>query len=54
MEETAAHIATRSASHGARKVIWRNLGAWLVIGLEFELAADIIGSVISPTWQDIG
>jgi len=26
----------------------------LVIGLEFELAADIIGSVISPTWQDIG
>jgi uncharacterized membrane protein len=27
---------------------------WLLIGLEFELAADIIGSVISPTWQDIG
>ena len=27
---------------------------WLLIGFEFELAADIIGSVISPTWQDIG
>ena len=27
---------------------------WLLLGLEFELAADIIGSVISPTWQDIG
>jgi len=47
-------VFTRSTSHGERKVIWRNLGAWLVIGLEFELAADIISSVISPTWQDIG
>ena len=27
---------------------------WLLLGLEFELAADIIRSVISPTWQDIG
>ena len=27
---------------------------WLLLGLEFELAADIIGSVISPTWQDVG
>jgi uncharacterized membrane protein len=27
---------------------------WLLLGLEFELAADIIGSVVSPTWQDIG
>ena len=24
------------------------------LGLEFELAADVIGSVISPTWMDIG
>jgi uncharacterized membrane protein len=27
---------------------------WLLLGLEFALAADIITSVISPTWQDIG
>jgi uncharacterized membrane protein len=27
---------------------------WLLLGLEFELAADIIGSVVSPTWYDIG
>ena len=27
---------------------------WLLLGLEFELAADIIRSVISPTWKDIG
>jgi uncharacterized membrane protein len=43
-----------SAGHGVRKAIWRRFGTWLLLGLEFELAADIIGSVISPTWQDIG
>ena len=42
------------ASHGMRKEIWRRFGVWLLLGLEFELAADIIASVISPTWQDIG
>jgi len=45
---------TPGATHGERKAIWRRLGLWLLLGLEFELAADIIGSVISPTWQDIG
>jgi uncharacterized membrane protein len=35
-------------SHGERKEIWRRFGMWLLLGLEFELAADIIGSVISP------
>src|SRR6476619_2603751 len=45
---------TRSAGHGARKAVWRRFGFWLLLGLEFELAADIIGSIVSPTWQDIG
>jgi uncharacterized membrane protein len=46
--------ATPGATHGERKAIWRRFGMWLLLGLEFELAADIIGSVVSPTWQDIG
>jgi uncharacterized membrane protein len=45
---------TPGVSHGERKAVWRRLGMWLLLGLEFELAADIIGSVISPTWYDIG
>jgi len=49
-----AVMATPSASHGMRKAIWRRFGVWLLLGLEFALAADIITSVISPTWQDIG
>ena len=43
-----------SATHGARKEIWRRFGTWLLLGLEFALAADIIASIVSPTWQDIG
>ena len=43
-----------ATGHGERKAIWRRFGMWLLLGLEFELAADIIGSVVSPTWQDIG
>lgn len=45
---------TPGATHGERKEVWRRFGIWLILGLEFELAADIIASVISPTWQDIG
>lgn len=39
---------------GQRKDIWLNFGVWLLLGLEFELAADIVRSAISPTWADIG
>ena len=48
-------IAARpNATHGTRKAVWRRFGMWLLLGLEFALAADIIASVVSPTWQDIG
>ena len=42
------------ATHGARKAVWRRFGVWLLLALEFELAADIIVTVLSPTWKDIG
>ena len=41
-------------SPGQRRDVWRRLGMWLLLGLEFELAADIIRSAIAPTWTDIG
>jgi len=47
-------VAKPYASHGVRKQIWRRFGTWLLLGLEFELAADIVRSVVSPTWQEIG
>jgi len=36
------------------KEIWRRFGMWLLLGLEFELAADIVRTVIAPTWNQIG
>jgi uncharacterized membrane protein len=47
-------VVTPGATHGERKAIWRGLGMWLLLGLEFALAADIIGSVVSPSWEDVG
>jgi uncharacterized membrane protein len=37
-----------------KKEIWLRFGMWLLLGLEFELAADIVRSAIAPTWSDIG
>ena len=47
-------VARPRATHGERKALWRRFGVWLLLALEFELAADIVRSVISPSWQDIG
>jgi len=37
-----------------RREIFLRFGVWLILGLEFELAADIVRSAISPTWSEIG
>jgi len=37
-----------------RRQVFLRFGVWLILGLEFELAADIVRSAISPTWSDIG
>ena len=37
-----------------RRQIFLRFGVWLLLGLEFELAADIVRSAMSPTWTDIG
>jgi uncharacterized membrane protein len=42
------------ASAGWRKDIWVEFGMWLLLGLQFALAADIVRSAIAPTWDDIG
>ena len=39
---------------GRGKLIWRNFGMWLLLALEFELAADIVRTAIAPTWEDLG
>ena len=30
------------------------MARWLLLGLEFMLAADIVRTAISPTWSELG
>jgi uncharacterized membrane protein len=34
--------------------IWLRLARWLVAGLTFQLAADIVDTAIAPSWDEIG
>ena len=44
----------RRITHGVRRDAWLSLARWLLLGLEFMLAADIVRTAISPSWDDIG
>ncbi|MET0893038.1 MAG: DUF1622 domain-containing protein [Pseudoxanthomonas sp.] len=44
----------RVDTHGSRRAAWLSLARWLVLGLEFMLAADIVRTAIAPSWDDIG
>ncbi|HEX5084941.1 MAG TPA: DUF1622 domain-containing protein [Blastocatellia bacterium] len=44
----------RLMPHGRRKRVWHRFGMWLILGLEFMLAADIVRTAISPAWEQIG
>ena len=37
-----------------KKMVWLRFGIWLLLGLEFELAADIVRTAIAPSWTDSG
>ncbi len=43
----------RSAPPSAKNEVRLTLGRWLAVGPEFELAADILRTAITPTWRDI-
>lgn len=44
----------RSKTPIAPLVVFRGFAAWLVLALEFLLAADVLRTAISPTWNEIG
>ena len=55
--EAIYHVATRlvhSSSLVRRKEIWVRFAVWLLLALEFELAADVLRTAIAPTWDDVG
>lgn len=37
-----------------RRLVWLNFARWLVAGLTFQLAADVVNTSFDPTWDEIG
>jgi uncharacterized membrane protein len=42
------------ATNQDRRDVWLRYGRWLVAGLTFQLASDIVHTAIAPSWEDIG
>ena len=47
-------LVRRAATQGRLRAAWLSMARWLVLGLEFMLAADIVRTAIAPNWDDIG
>jgi uncharacterized membrane protein len=47
-------VLHRSPTRHDRRNVWLRFGRWLIAGLTFQLAADIITTSASPSWQEIG
>jgi uncharacterized membrane protein len=43
-----------SATNHQRREVWLQYSRWLIYGLTFQLAADVIDTSIAPTWNEIG
>lgn len=50
----AARNAGRLGRPEVKKELWVGFAGWILLALEFALAADIAETAISPTWDEIG
>jgi uncharacterized membrane protein len=41
-------------SNAAKRSVWLEFARWLVAGLTFQLAADIVHTTVTPSWDEIG
>ena len=37
-----------------RRTVWLDFAGWLVAALTFQLAADIVSTSFSPSWDEVG
>ena len=51
---TAAASVLKRADIKRFRQIWMRYARWLIAGLTFMLAADLVDTAIAPTWDDIG
>ena len=46
-------ILSGTADEIRGRVIWLKFATWILLALEFALAADIVHTAVAPTWDDI-
>ena len=46
-------LFTKHTGH-ERRMVWMGYGRWLIAGLTFQLAADILETSIRTSWESIG
>ncbi len=51
--KAAIIFVRRNSPASAKNEVRLTLGRWLAVSLEFELAADILNTAVTPTWSDI-
>jgi uncharacterized membrane protein len=42
------------AESAEKRAAWLRYARWLVAGLTFQLAADIVHTAVAPTWDEVG
>jgi uncharacterized membrane protein len=47
-------ILERHAANADRRAVWLEFAHWLVAGLTFQLAADIVQTTVAPSWDEVG
>jgi len=52
--KVVGHVLRGRLPTGWRREVFVRFGVWLLLGLQFALAADILHSIIAPTWNQIG
>lgn len=50
----AAALAEGAADARRGRQIWLRFATWILLALEFALAADLVRTAVAPTWDDIG
>ena len=47
-------VFNRHVTGSGRRAVWLEFSHWLVAALTFQLAADIVRTMVVPGWDDIG
>jgi len=49
-----AGVFKREQLPGHVREIWMRYAAWILLALEFALAADLIDTIVAPSWEEVG